>query len=64
MQNKKAKSQNKTRRNTLTILYKIWEAYYYYNIDALLGRTDKANYIVPFFTGEICKKKIMPVSNI
>jgi len=43
MQNKKAESQNETRRNTLTILYKIREAYYYYNIDALLGRTDKAN---------------------
>jgi len=50
MQNMEAKSKNKTRRYTLTILYKIWEAYYYYNIDALLGCTDKANYIVQFFT--------------
>jgi len=64
MPNLKAKSNNKTRRNTLTILYKIWKAYYYYNIDALLGRTDKANYIVQFFTREICKKKITTVSNI
>jgi len=39
-------------------------AYYYYIIDALLGRTDKANYIVQFLTRELCKKKIMTVSNI
>jgi len=50
MQNMEAKIKNKTRRYTLTILYKIWKAYYYYNNDALLGRTDKANYIVQFFT--------------
>jgi len=35
MQKMEAKSKNKTRRYTLTIIYKIWEAYYYYNIDAL-----------------------------
>jgi len=64
MQHMAAKSKNKTRRYTLTLLYKIWEAYNYYNIDALLGRTDKANYIVQFFTREICKKKITTVSNI
>jgi len=52
-----AKSKHKTRRYTLTIINKIWEAYYYYNIDALLGRTDKANYIVQLFTGEISKKR-------